>query len=109
MTAQESPPINWLITKLERIGELDAVDKARLSALPLRIEAVPRGRHLVNEGEEPEQCCLLVSGFAFGRLKSKLTVTFVGVSYSNVSLTDATSGASIAIPGTFSYTNPAAP
>src|SRR4051812_43898150 len=37
------------------------------------------------------------------------TVTFVGVTYSNVSVVDSTSGASIAIPGTFSYTNPAAP
>jgi hypothetical protein len=37
------------------------------------------------------------------------TVTFVGVTYSNVSLTDSTSGASIALPGTYSYTNPAAP
>lgn len=37
------------------------------------------------------------------------TVTFVGVSYSNVSVTDQTSGASIALPGTYSYTNPAAP
>jgi hypothetical protein len=37
------------------------------------------------------------------------TVTFVGVSYSNVSITDSTSGATIALPGTFSYTNPAAP
>src|SRR4051812_2318610 len=35
--------------------------------------------------------------------------TFVGVSYSNVSVTDSTSGASISLPGTFSYTNPAAP
>ena len=37
------------------------------------------------------------------------TVTFVGVSYSNVSVTDATSGASTSIPGTFSFTNPSAP
>src|SRR5205085_10847919 len=37
------------------------------------------------------------------------TVTFVGVTYSNVRVTDATSGASIALPGTFSYTNPSAP
>jgi hypothetical protein len=36
-------------------------------------------------------------------------VTFVGVSYSNISLTDSTSGASISISGTFSYTNPSAP
>lgn len=37
------------------------------------------------------------------------TVTFVGVSYSNVSITDSTSGASISLPGTFTYTNPSAP
>jgi hypothetical protein len=37
------------------------------------------------------------------------TTTFVGVSYSNVSLTDLTSGASTSLPGTFSYTNPKAP
>jgi len=36
-------------------------------------------------------------------------VTFVGVSYSNISVTDATSGASIALPGSFSFTNPSAP
>src|SRR5438477_1703955 len=37
------------------------------------------------------------------------TVTFVSVTYSNASITDSTSGASIAVPGTFAYTNPAAP
>ena len=37
------------------------------------------------------------------------TVTLVSVSYSNVSVTDSTSGASIALPGTFSYSNPSAP
>ena len=36
-------------------------------------------------------------------------VTLVSVTYSNVSVVDSTSGASIAIPGTFTYTNPAAP
>src|SRR3954453_20449445 len=36
-------------------------------------------------------------------------VTFVSVSYSNVSVVDSTSGASIALPGTFSFTNPSAP
>jgi hypothetical protein len=35
--------------------------------------------------------------------------TFVGVSYSDVSVTDTTSGATFSIPGTFSYTNPSAP
>jgi hypothetical protein len=37
------------------------------------------------------------------------TVTFVGVTYSNVTVTDTTSGASIALPGTFTFTNPSAP
>ena len=37
------------------------------------------------------------------------TVTFVSVSYSNVRVVDSTSGASISLPGTFSYKNPAAP
>jgi hypothetical protein len=37
------------------------------------------------------------------------TVTLVSVSYSNVRVVDSTSGASIAISGTFTYTNPAAP
>jgi hypothetical protein len=37
------------------------------------------------------------------------TVTFVGVSYTNVSVTDVTSGASIALPGSFSFTNRNAP
>jgi hypothetical protein len=37
------------------------------------------------------------------------TTTFVGVTYSDVAITDATSGATLALPGTFSYTNPNAP
>ena len=37
------------------------------------------------------------------------TVTLVSVSYSNVRVVDSTSGASISLPGTFTYTNPAAP
>jgi hypothetical protein len=37
------------------------------------------------------------------------TVTFVSVSYSNVAITDTTSGASTTFSGTFTYTNPSAP
>jgi hypothetical protein len=37
------------------------------------------------------------------------TVTFVSVSYSNVTITDTTSGATTSFPGTFAYTNPSAP
>jgi hypothetical protein len=37
------------------------------------------------------------------------TVTLVSVTYSNIQVVDATSGASISIAGTFTYTNPNAP
>jgi hypothetical protein len=37
------------------------------------------------------------------------TVTLVSVTYSNVTITDETSGASISIPGTFTFTNTSAP
>jgi hypothetical protein len=37
------------------------------------------------------------------------TVTLVSVSYSNVSVTDSTSGATTTLAGTFTYTNPDAP
>ena len=37
------------------------------------------------------------------------TTTFVSVTYSNIRITDQTSGASIAVAGSKSYTNPAAP
>jgi hypothetical protein len=37
------------------------------------------------------------------------TVTFVGVSYTNVQITDTTSGASTNFGGAYSYTNPNAP
>jgi hypothetical protein len=37
------------------------------------------------------------------------TTTFVSVTYTNVSVTDTTSGATMSFPGSFSYTNPLAP
>jgi hypothetical protein len=37
------------------------------------------------------------------------TVTLVSVSYSGISISDSTSGASIAVPGTLTFTNPSAP
>jgi hypothetical protein len=37
------------------------------------------------------------------------TTTFVSVTYSNVTITDSTSGATDNVAGTFTYTNPYAP
>ena len=53
-----------LLRKLDRLSPLDATDKERLASLPMREEQAPRLRRLVREGDVPEQCCLLVSGYA---------------------------------------------
>lgn len=37
------------------------------------------------------------------------TTTFVSVVYSNITISDATSGATFSVPGTFTFTNPNAP
>lgn len=60
----EAEAIAWLTRKLERLTDLDDHDRAHLAALTVRIEEVPAGRHLIREGQRPDECCLLVSGFA---------------------------------------------
>jgi CRP-like cAMP-binding protein len=64
MSESTATPLTWLIRKLERFGPLDARDRQRLAALSLRLETVPRFRELVREGDLPDQCCLLVEGYA---------------------------------------------
>jgi CRP-like cAMP-binding protein len=54
----------WLTRKLDRLGNLDAEDRARLATLPMIPEQTPRGRRIVREGDEPDRCCLLLDGFA---------------------------------------------
>lgn len=56
--------IEALASKLQRIHRLDPEDLATLRRLPVRIERVPRSTLLIREGERPDNCCLLVSGFA---------------------------------------------
>ena len=62
--ADNDAPLYWLTRKLERVGPLDQQDVDRVAALPCRIEQVPRVRRLVREGNVPDQCCLLASGYA---------------------------------------------
>jgi CRP-like cAMP-binding protein len=64
MTPEKTTALQRLTSKLERLGTLDSEDRERLAALSLRLERVPRWHRLVREGDEPEQCCLLVDGYA---------------------------------------------
>jgi CRP-like cAMP-binding protein len=64
-------PGEWVVRKLDRLGQLSEEDRRTLIDLPHRLEQV-RGRHtLVREGVQTTECCILVSGFA---CRHKVTV-----------------------------------
>jgi CRP-like cAMP-binding protein len=54
-----------LTRRLERRrAGLGADDRRALEALPHSIRTFPAGAHFVRDGDRPESCCLLLSGFA---------------------------------------------
>jgi CRP-like cAMP-binding protein len=61
---ETSPSISVLARKLNRLVRLDSDDIRGLEDLPLRAERVHRFDQLVREGERPDNCCLLVRGYA---------------------------------------------
>lgn len=54
---------DWIAGKLDRFVPLDADDRAAIAALPIRLQSYGAGRHLVREGERPDECCVLVEGY----------------------------------------------
>jgi CRP-like cAMP-binding protein len=55
-----------LIRRLDHHGPLGDADREALEALPHTIRAFPPGAHFVRDGDRPEFCSLLLSGFACG-------------------------------------------
>lgn len=60
----EDPKLDRLIRKLERLAPLAGTSRRALLDLPIRTEEVPAGRLLVREGDVPEECCILLQGYA---------------------------------------------
>jgi CRP-like cAMP-binding protein len=56
----------WMsaIRKLERSHPLPIADREALAALPLTVREVKAATYLVREGDQPKQCCVLLSGYA---------------------------------------------
>ena len=71
MTQAETPTAS-LVRKLGRLATLSRDDVASLAAVPVHLEAVPRLRQLIREGDTPSQCCLLLTGYA---ARHKVTAT----------------------------------
>ncbi|HEX4737980.1 MAG TPA: Crp/Fnr family transcriptional regulator [Allosphingosinicella sp.] len=53
-----------LIRRLERRVRLGDADRQALEALPHTLRSFPAGAHFVRDGDRPDFCCLLLSGFA---------------------------------------------
>ena len=54
-----------MVRKFERRARLDDQDREALLGLPHQVRHVPAGGHLVRDGDRPEHCSALLSGFAF--------------------------------------------
>jgi CRP-like cAMP-binding protein len=57
-------PLAPLLRRLERLAALEAADQAAILALPYNVKRCPAGSHLIRDGDRPEHCTLLLSGFA---------------------------------------------
>jgi CRP-like cAMP-binding protein len=53
-----------LTKKLRRLARLDDADEQTISDLSCSLERVRANRHLIIEGTQPTDCCLLIQGFA---------------------------------------------
>ena len=63
-------PLSSMIHKLAAHSPLSANDCAALQALPFTLRTFDPSSYLVREGDVPQQCAVLVSGYAF---RQKLT------------------------------------
>src|SRR4051812_4952161 len=59
------PILAGMVRRLERRTRLTDADRAALLALPNTQRTLAAGVHLVRDGERPEQCSVLLSGFAY--------------------------------------------
>jgi CRP-like cAMP-binding protein len=63
--ASDHDPISMLLRKLESIAGLSDEERQAIQSLPLRIRVLRPGQDIVQDGEKPSQCCLVVEGWAF--------------------------------------------
>ena len=54
-----------MLAKLDRRGRFGEADREALLALPYQVRRVAAGTNLIRDGDRPEHCCALLSGFAY--------------------------------------------
>jgi CRP-like cAMP-binding protein len=58
------PTFEKMVRRLERRSPLGEAGRRALFGLPHTIRPLSVGAHLIRDGDRPEHCCLLLSGFA---------------------------------------------
>ena len=59
------PTFEAMVRRLERRTPLTPADRKTLLTLPHTVRRLPSNGHIVRDGDKPEHCALLLSGFAF--------------------------------------------
>ena len=59
------PTFEAMIRRLERRSPLGPSDRLALLSLPHSVRRLPPSGHIIRDGDTPEHCALLLSGFAF--------------------------------------------
>jgi CRP-like cAMP-binding protein len=59
------PTFQNLLRRLNRRSPLDAAERQALLSLPYTMRTLSAGGHIVRDGDKPDHCCLLLSGFAY--------------------------------------------
>jgi CRP-like cAMP-binding protein len=70
VTTPERHPLHLLLRKLETHRSLTRDDRAAILGLPHRVRHLEAQSYTVREGDRPERCAVLVTGYAF---RHKLT------------------------------------
>ncbi|HEX8578122.1 MAG TPA: Crp/Fnr family transcriptional regulator [Allosphingosinicella sp.] len=63
--ADVHPTFEAMVRRLERRSPLGPADRQTLLTLPHSVRRLPANAHVVRDGDKPEHCALLLSGFAF--------------------------------------------
>ncbi|MEE7448674.1 Crp/Fnr family transcriptional regulator [Methylobacterium radiotolerans] len=63
-SASDQHGIDMLIRKLESIATLSYEERQAIRSLPIRIHVLGARQDIVRDGDQPAQCCLILSGWA---------------------------------------------
>jgi CRP-like cAMP-binding protein len=65
MAQASDHPLDPMVRKLGLWSELDSADQAEIKSLPYQLRQLDAGQYLVWDGDKPQNCALLLSGFAY--------------------------------------------